>query len=98
MKFAGHGCQDAEYRIGLICFRLMHRVSILFLTCALILQLRAADFACQKCHVEESRSQPATSMAHALSRPMESDILKHHPQLQFTSGGYGYEIRRDADQ
>jgi hypothetical protein len=98
MKFAWHRCQAAEYRLGLICFRFMRWVSILVLTCALVLQVPAGDFVCQKCHVNESRSQPATSMAHALSRPMESDILKHHPRLQFASGAYSYEVRREANQ
>lgn len=76
----------------------MARASIPILICALLVQVPAADLDCQKCHVEESRSQPATSMARALSRPMESDILKHYPRLQFANGGYSYEIRRDANQ
>lgn len=51
---------------------------------------------CDKCHPIESRSQPATPMAHAAARAIDAEILKAHPNLRATSGRYTYVIHRDA--
>jgi hypothetical protein len=37
-------------------------------------------------------------MAHALSHPTESDILKNHPDLHFRNGEYTYQIKRETNQ
>ena len=53
---------------------------------------------CDKCHPDESRSQPSTPMAQAAARASEAQILKDHPMLRFTRGGYTYVIRREAER
>jgi hypothetical protein len=53
---------------------------------------------CEKCHPKESRSQPATPMALAAARATDSEILKNHTSLRFTSGAYKYLIRREAER
>lgn len=53
--------------------------------------------ACAACH-EQARSQPATSMAHALETVEECETLSAHPLLTFKAGKYSYRIERRADQ
>ncbi len=53
--------------------------------------------ACLKCHTQ-ARSQPATSMGHALETVEESDVLRKHPFLTVTLGGYSYRIERKGVQ
>ncbi len=54
--------------------------------------------ACEKCHPSESRSQPATPMAHAAVRAADAEILKDHPLLRVASHGYTYVIRREEER
>jgi len=37
-------------------------------------------------------------MAHAASRAVDAEILKTHPLLRFSSGGYTYVIARDGNR
>jgi len=53
-------------------------------------------YSCEKCHPTESRSQPATPMAHAASRAIDAEILKGHPILRVGRGRYTYLIRREG--
>src|SRR5579864_6016087 len=53
--------------------------------------------ACEKCHPNESRSQPAAPMAHAAVRAIDAEILKDHPVLRVASHGYTYVIRREGE-
>lgn len=53
---------------------------------------------CEKCHPDESRTQPATPMAHAAVRAADAAILKEHPLLRVTRGGYTYVIRREPER
>jgi hypothetical protein len=52
---------------------------------------------CAQCH-GQGRSQPATSMAHALETVEECKILIDHPLLAATVGKYSYRIERKGDQ
>ena len=52
--------------------------------------------ACAQCH-KQARSQPATSMAHALEKVEESKILIDHPLLTATVGRYAYRIERNGN-
>ena len=58
----------------------------------------AQDIPCAQCHVEESKAQPFTAMAHAASRALDSEILVKHPLLRFSRGGYTYTIARDVSR
>lgn len=49
---------------------------------------------CAACHNAQSKLQPDTAMAHALSSASDSPILKNHGSLRFTSGVYHYSIER----
>jgi Cytochrome c554 and c-prime len=49
--------------------------------------------ACANCH-EEARSQPATSMAHALEIPAECRVLSTHSLMAAQVGKYTYRIER----
>jgi hypothetical protein len=51
---------------------------------------------CAQCH-SQARSQPATSMAHALETVEESRILIDHPLLSATVGKYSYRIERKGN-
>ena len=53
--------------------------------------------ACVGCH-EQAKSQPDTSMAHALETAEECRILSSHPLLTFKDGKYSYRIERHGDQ
>ncbi len=53
---------------------------------------------CASCHKEEARSQPATSMGHALELAADCSILRNHSRLTFTSGRYSYTITREGDR
>lgn len=57
---------------------------------------RAAP-ACAACH-EQAKSQPATSMGHALETAQECKILSAHPLLTFKRGNYSYRIERKGDE
>src|SRR5215470_14587469 len=52
---------------------------------------------CASCH-EQARSQPATSMAHALETVRECAALSARPVLTFKAGKYSYRIETRADQ
>jgi len=51
---------------------------------------------CAGCHVEQARSQPHTSMAHALSVTADGTALASHSPMTFQAGPYSYEIVSDA--
>jgi len=53
--------------------------------------------ACAACHTQ-AKSQPATSMAHALETVEECQTLSAHPLLTFATGKYTYRIERRGDQ
>jgi Cytochrome c7 and related cytochrome c len=53
--------------------------------------------ACTECHTQ-ARSQPATSMAHALETVGECKILIDHPVLTVNVGRYSYRIERKGRQ
>jgi len=46
----------------------------------------------------QARSQPATSMAHALESVEECKVLAAHPLLTVTVGKYSYHIERQGDE
>src|SRR5205085_10155262 len=56
------------------------------------------EISCASCHPAQARSQPATSMGHALERASECAILRNNPKLTFTKGGYSYQIVRERDR
>ena len=53
--------------------------------------------ACATCHME-AKSQPQTSMAHALETVEECKVLSAHPLLTFRMGKYSYRIERHGDE
>lgn len=53
--------------------------------------------ACAECHVE-AKSQPSTSMGHALETAEECATLAAHPLLTFQDGQYSYRIERRGDR
>jgi len=52
---------------------------------------------CAQCH-RQARSQPDTSMAHALETVKECRILVEHPVLTLKEGRFSYRIERKGDQ
>ncbi len=72
-------------------------IPILLIGGAALAQAYAIEHTCEKCHPTETRSQPATSMAHALQHAVDSPIIKDHPVLRFTTKGYTYAIQRAGD-
>jgi Cytochrome c554 and c-prime len=50
-------------------------------------------YKCGACHSQQARTQPTTSMAHALSLPGANQILSAHPDLTFRRGEYLYRIQ-----
>jgi len=76
------------------------RVSSVPVATALILiaspagaQATSDGYKCALCHSEQARTQPATSMAHALSLPGRNQTLNSHPDLTFRRGEYLYRIQ-----
>ena len=53
---------------------------------------------CSGCHMQKSRSQLQTAMAHALTLPESSQILQSHPAMTFHAGPYTYQITTSAQQ
>jgi hypothetical protein len=53
---------------------------------------------CAKCHAEESKAHPGTSMAHAAETNEECGILRSHPLMKVSLGRYTYTIERRGDQ
>ncbi len=53
---------------------------------------------CETCHPAQAKTQPMTSMAHAMELVPECGILGTHPVLNFTDGKYSYRIERKRDQ
>ena len=51
---------------------------------------------CGRCHQAQAKTHRATSMAKALERVEECEILKSNPSLTFKSGEYQYSIRREG--
>jgi len=51
---------------------------------------------CISCHRAQAGEQPHTSMARALSRVGESEILRSNPKLTFREGDYSYQIANDG--
>jgi Cytochrome c554 and c-prime len=47
---------------------------------------------CASCHPSQARTQPYTSIAHALQLPSTNPILKAHPLLTFHRGAYNYKV------
>ena len=56
----------------------------------------ASSSACVPCHWQ-AKSQPHTSMAHALEAVKDSKVLVDHPMLSTTQGKYSYRIERRGD-
>ncbi len=54
--------------------------------------------ACASCHRAEALSQPSTSMAHALERIADTEILGRHPSLIFQEGRTSFRIAREGDR
>jgi len=54
--------------------------------------------ACAACHAEESKSHPATSMAHAAETVAECAVLRSHPLMTIALGRYSYKIERKGDE
>src|SRR5256885_807712 len=52
---------------------------------------------CASCH-SEAKSQPGTSMAHALESVAECKVLIDHPVLTTKQGPYSYRIERTGNQ
>jgi len=52
---------------------------------------------CATCH-QEARSQPATSMGHALETVEECSTFAAHPLLTFKDHNYSYRIERRGSQ
>jgi cytochrome c554/c'-like protein len=52
---------------------------------------------CAACHVE-GKTQPETSMAHALEAVSDPGLLARLPLLTFNQGGYSYRIERRGEQ
>jgi hypothetical protein len=50
--------------------------------------------ACAQCHPDQATTQGASAMAHALSSPSDSLVLKSHPRLTFSNGPYRYTVER----
>ena len=55
-------------------------------------------YRCATCHVKQARTQPASSMAHALSLAGANPILNAHSDLSFRGGGYVYRIQTENGQ
>src|SRR5205823_3905065 len=53
---------------------------------------------CGACHTAQARSQPETSMAHALLLPGADTVLAAHPNLRFHHGGYSYTVETHNGQ
>jgi hypothetical protein len=56
-------------------------------------QVPSNTYKCALCHSEQARTQPATSMAHALSLAGGNRTLNAHPDLIFRRGEYLYRIQ-----
>src|SRR5437773_10784787 len=70
----------------------------LVLPAAVAAQTNSRDVsACAPCHAQ-ARSQPDTSMAHALETVEECKILIDHPVLTAKVGRYSYRIERKSSQ
>src|SRR5205085_4609118 len=54
--------------------------------------------ACAQCHHSIAAKHAASAMAQALTRPLESQILRDHPQLSFRNGQWLYQIKREGDR
>ena len=75
----------------------MKRLAVSLIAGSVFAVAYASEHPCEKCHAAEVRSQPATSMAHALQRAADSAILNEHPSLRMTINGYTYSFRRDGE-
>jgi hypothetical protein len=53
---------------------------------------------CATCHLQKTRSQMRTAMAHALRKAADSEILRARPRLTFQSGSYSFEILTSSGQ
>lgn len=53
---------------------------------------------CATCHPAETAAFPQTGMSRALESVKDCVILKQHPELSATIGGYHYEITRQGDE
>ncbi|HEX3681684.1 MAG TPA: multiheme c-type cytochrome [Bryobacteraceae bacterium] len=57
-------------------------------------QIPLKQLACGSCHVAEAKSQPETSMAHALQLPADDPLFEKRPALTVSLGAYSYTIER----
>jgi hypothetical protein len=64
----------------------------------LFAQPRGAALTCGSCHTAQARSQPETSMAHALLLPGANTVLAAHPKLAFRHGAYSYTVETQNGQ
>jgi hypothetical protein len=53
---------------------------------------------CATCHIQKTRSQLRTAMAHALRTAVDSDVLRTHPRLTFQSGSYSFQMLTSGGQ
>ena len=67
------------------------RMSVLLLAPALA---HAQD--CARCHVAQAKTHSTTSMARALERVEDCQILRANPKLRFEARGYLYTIDREG--
>lgn len=58
----------------------------------------AKKLTCASCHTEEAKTQPDTSMAHALEKPSANGALEHNPKLELQRGAYHYSVEQHGDQ
>ena len=54
--------------------------------------------ACAACHADTVRSQATTAMARTAALAVQSEVLRAHPRLATSVGGYSYEIATDQKQ
>ena len=70
------------------------RIAILGLTAT----AAQAQQDCARCHASQAKSHIATSMARALERVEDCQILRANPKLAFEASGYRYSIAREGNR
>jgi Cytochrome c554 and c-prime len=57
-------------------------------------QTQTGKLSCGNCHTAQAKTQPQTSMAHAIQNPEADPLFDRHPKLTFQLGVYSYTIER----